>query len=361
MLYIDLRGGSATGVKKYITRLIENQVYDAAIGVGGDRREHHIKWVKNNNPDGAILKNRLLLGGRNVNAVLHCPFIYYPIGFQGISVVTVHDLIPLMVKGHSRFRKRVRFKLKMKYMLKKADHIIAVSRCTKRDIQRIFSVPEDKITVIPNGVDDFFQPLSQCETAYIYVKYHIPKDVKIILTVGNKQYHKNLKRAIEAFANLKNVAQYRMYIVGSNSSEYDDIDKFIISHNLSTLVREIGYINDIDLRAFYNIADVFLFPSLYEGFGIPPLEAMKCGTPVICSRTSSLPEVVGNAAILVNPYSVQQMTAALERVLASDEVKNNYIQKGHEQVKKFTWRNTSKQTKALLENVLSKKMNEKSK
>lgn len=346
MIYIDLRRSTITGVKKYTQRLIEQGIYDRAIG--GDWLEKnfdipHDRVVCNDYDFKANAKLPLKSGD-----VLHCPFSQYPYGFRGNTVVTIHDLIPLTVKGNVSFIKKLIYYIKLRYIVKHTKHIIAISESTRKDIVRYLKADPDKITVVYNGVNLKISKLEPEEAEYIYDKFMLAKDRKMILMVGNRQNNKNMGRALRAYAGMRNRDKVMVVIVGRKIKEEDEVDKAINDCGIRDSVAELQDISDTDLNVLYNISNVFLFPSLYEGFGTPPLEAMSCGTPVICSNATSLPEVVGDAAYMVDPYDIEGMSEALDKVMFDEDLRTELIGKGYKRIDHFRWEDTAAKTLEIL-------------
>ncbi|HIP90277.1 MAG TPA: glycosyltransferase family 1 protein, partial [Candidatus Nanopusillus sp.] len=222
-------------------------------------------------------------------------------------IITVHDLIPFIIpKEHTKIRVLI-YKLLLPKTLRTVDKIISVSHHTRKDIIKYFKIPEDKIEVIYNGVDEKYKPLSEEEINNIKEKYSI--NYPFILYVGTLEPRKNIPTLIKAYYKLKKQGlPHKLVITGKKGWKYRSIFKTINKLNLRKDVIFTGYVPDEDLPTLYNAADLFVYPSLYEGFGLPPLEAMACGTPVITSNTSSLPEVVGDAGIMVDPYDVDGLS-----------------------------------------------------
>lgn len=226
---------------------------------------------------------------------------------------------------------------------KDAERIITVSESLKREVIKYLKVPEYKINVIYNGKDDIFKPLNLAEIADARKKYNLG-DLPFILYVGVLQPIKNIPSLIKAFYKLKNKIKHKLVIVGGKGWQYEEIFKTVKNLNLQKDVLFIGNVPNKELPPLYNAADVFVFPSLYEAFGIPPLEAMACGIPVITSNVSSLPEVVGDAGIMVDPYDVEGLANVIHNVLINDGLREYMIKKGLERAKLFSWKKCAKET-----------------
>lgn len=285
--------------------------------------------------------------------ILHCPHYNVPIFYTGKLIVTIHDIT------HILFPEYLPNKLAWyysKFMIglatKRADKILTVSKNTKQDLVKYFNINPKKIIVTYNGVSEKFKVIDKLSYKYIYSKYKIEENKKIILYVGNKKPHKNLEILLKAFSKSKFKESSRLVFVGKDFDNYKDLNALSKKLRLDNYIIHTGIISDEELVYFYNLADIFVFPSLYEGFGIPPLEAMACGTPVISSNTSSMPEVLGDAAYLVNPNNVYKFKDAIDKVLEDNSLRDKLIRKGLERVKIFTWDKCINKTKIVFSKLL---------
>lgn len=254
------------------------------------------------------------------------------------TVITVHDIVAfLFPEGHNKKAVWAE-RLTLKRAVKKSRHIFTVSRNTKLDLMKVFHVGEEKILIAPCAASKIFKPIDDPEILKkVELKYDLPK--KFILAVGTLSPRKNFHRLIRAYARV--VPKHddtHLVIVGPKGWNFDDILEF----EASDKVHMIGYADGADIAAIYTLAKLFVFPSLYEGFGMPPLEAMACGCPVITSNVSSLPEVAGNAAMLVDPYSVDEIAKAMDVILSNHYIALDLQEKGFERVKKFNWKDSAK-------------------
>jgi glycosyltransferase involved in cell wall biosynthesis len=281
-------------------------------------------------------------------------------------VMTVHDVLEHMYRAHDRssLRRSLHFHLTRR-VLKGAAKILAVSKYTKSDIEKLFGIPGSRIEVVYNAIDERFLRghASDAERQVLAERYLVT--YPFLLYAGRISPHKNLVRIIEAFSALKaelekdgRFPDLKLIIIGDELSKHPDLRRTVIRSGVQNDVRFMGFVPIEMLRVFYDAAKIFVFPSLYEGFGLPPLEAMAHGTPVVTSNTSSLPEVVGNAAVLVNPENVFEIMRALLRVLLDQTVRDKYKQRGDEQVKKFSWDASARQTLAVYEAVAGKRQTE---
>jgi len=260
------------------------------------------------------------------------------------TVLTVHDLIFALFPEHHLPLNKWFLNRFMPVFVRRADAIITISESSQRDLVRLYNVPTERITVIYEGVDARFQSNSDPESSTsLRQRYHLPD--RFILYVGTIEPRKNLTTLLEALKPLQGMySGLKLVIAGRPGWLYQPTFDRIKALGLEDQVRVLGYVPDEDLPALYRAAEVFVFPSLYEGFGLPPLEAMACGTPVICSNTSSLPEVVGDAGLLVNPHDVAAWTAALERLLSEAELRQELRQRGLHRATKFTWKEAAGRT-----------------
>ena len=267
------------------------------------------------------------------------------------SVFTLHDLIFLFHPETHKSLNRWFLTLMMPRFLRAADAVIAVSECTKRDAIRFYRIPEEKITVIYEGVNPRFRPASPEAIAAVRARYGLPE--RFILYVGTIEPRKNLTTLLEAFHHLLATYDLRLVIVGKKGWLYERFFRRLRELGLENRVLFTGYVPDEDLPAIYSAADLFVFPSLYEGFGLPVLEAMACGTPVICSNTSSLPEVAGDAALLVDPTDARALTGAMEQVLTNERLWATLRAKGMERARGFTWEKAAYRTWEVYQQVIS--------
>ena len=262
------------------------------------------------------------------------------------SVVTIHDLIPYIMpetvgKGYLE-----RFLTDIPFIIKNCKGILTVSNYSKKDILRFFpNCPEDKIYVTPLAANSSYKPLSKdkCKD-YIYKKYKI--NTPFILYLGGFSKRKNVYELIVSFKNILSSLSkdYSLVICGSLKDEGLKLKELTKDLLIDDKVIFTGFVSDDDLPYFHNASDLFVYPSSYEGFGLPILEAMSCQTPVITSNTSSIPEVANNSAILIDPFDKSALSEAMLRVLNSPSLLAEYGEKGYKNSLKFTWSNTAKLT-----------------
>lgn len=279
--------------------------------------------------------------------ILHQTGFSAPVFYRGKVVVTVHDLIALLFGKDIPFFSRQFFGVWMPLSYRFADKIIADSEHTKNDIIKLLKIPAEKITVIHLAAGKEFRPISSIQKIQaIKEKYHTGE--KYFLHVGTLNPRKNLEFLIEVFNEIiKQFPAYNLVITGKKGWHYEGLFGLVKKLGLEKKVIFTGYIEDQDASYLYNGAEIFLFPSLYEGFGLPPLEAMTCGCPVISSNTSSLPEVVGKAGILLSPNDKMSWIREIRKVLANKKIRKEMVEQSLAQAKQFSWDKTARQTLAV--------------
>ncbi|HEY8446128.1 MAG TPA: glycosyltransferase family 1 protein [Thermomicrobiales bacterium] len=253
-----------------------------------------------------------------------------------VRVVTIHDAIPYVYpETHARLTNLL-FHQYIPRTLRFVDRIITDSECSKRDIERFFRTGDGMVTTIACGVDQRFRPQPQDRIDEVLGRYGV--EPPYLLIVGALQARKNVETALEAFARLKATGMpHRLVVVGKQVWKTEGIFRRLTDLGLEHVTQFTGYVDDEDLPAIYAGAACFLFPSLYEGFGLPPLEAMACGTPVVVSNASSLPEVVGDAGLLVPPRDVDGFADAIRRVIEEPALAMCLRARGLERARMFTW------------------------
>lgn len=268
------------------------------------------------------------------------------------TVMTLHDII--LVRMASDYYNRGRARLYERRLLERVrsvDHIITASNFSKEDTVDWSGIDPDKVSVVHNGVSEKFRPVTEPELLdKARLRYGLPG--RFILCVGSTEPRKNVRAAIEAYGLLRRGrSDVNLVVTGT---EYMGLqpDEAFSGLDLDG-IHFAGYISDSDMAAVYSLAAVLLFPTLYEGFGLPPLESMACGTPVVTSNVTSIPEVVGDAAVLVDPGNIGEIAAALEMLLSSSEMREQLVSRGLRQAADFSWRNSAEQTRRIYEKVIS--------
>ena len=306
---------------------------------------HTVPLLESDTTTKGYLEFRVILKRLECDLV-HIPHLFWmPRALPCPYVMTVHDLLEHMsrTRGRSSLRRALHYQLTRR-VLAGAARIFAVSQFSKSEIEKVFGIRSNRIEVVYNAIDERFLHghASAADRQLIAERYLVT--YPFLLYAGRISPHKNLVRIIEAFSALRGelekegrLPDLKLIIIGDDLSSHPDLRRTVIRSGVQNDVRFLGFVPIDILRIFYDVAHVFLFPSLYEGFGLPPLEAMAHGTPVVTSNTSSLPEVVGNAAVLVNPENVFDIMRATHCVLIDQNLRDKLKQRGYEQAKRFSW------------------------
>jgi glycosyltransferase involved in cell wall biosynthesis len=283
--------------------------------------------------------------------LVHIPLNRVPIFMPRPYVVTIHDLANLYFEEkRSKFWMQLR-RFRFHRGLARATRIIAVSDATRRDVEVRMGIPHDRIRRVYNAPDPGFSITEACESGErerIMERYQI--NYPFLLYAGNIRQHKNIPRLVEAFTVVREqlagdpvYKDLRLVIIGDVISQHPAVRQTVIRSRVEHVVRFLGFVPFETLRCFYETAAAFVFPSRHEGFGLPPLEAMACGTPVVASNVSSLPEVVGDAAVLVNPENVFDIARGIRDVLLNPELRADLVRRGRMQASRFSWERTARQ------------------
>lgn len=279
------------------------------------------------------------------------PF-FFPAPFK--KIITIHDLVPLKYPKTNTFFVWLHHRIGLPLIIKQIDKIIAVSNNTKKDIMTFFGASEKKIQVIYEGHFDYYKKIiDPNKLKEIKDKYnlHFP----FILFIGTIEPRKNINRVIKAFARIKeSIPSFKLVIVGKTGWKCTDLYALIKATGLQDKIIFTGYVPEEDLPTLNTLATVLVYPSLYEGFGLSPLGAMKCGCPVVSSNCSSIPEVVGSAGVLVNPFSIKEIAESILVIIKNEKRRYLLIKKGFLQSKKFDWKKFAKQTIKLYEKTVKK-------
>lgn len=264
---------------------------------------------------------------------------YLPPGVKGKKIVTVHDMAYKRFPETVRFKTRKMLDISLKKSINRADLIITVSEFSKQEILSFFPQCARKIEVVYNGVDlNVFRPMSdQVMIEKVKRKYNIEGD--FLLYLGTIEPRKNIERLLEAYSLIKKKLRYypKLVLAGGKGWLDSGIFRTLEKLKLKDNVVLSGYVGDEDVPVLMNAARAFLFPSIYEGFGMPPLEAMACGVPVLTASVASLPEVVGDAAVLVDPFSVDSISSGMKKIISDEKLRTQLSQKGKERAKLFSW------------------------
>ncbi len=292
--------------------------------------------------------------GREKIDVFHSPVSAVPVLGACRKIATVHELpwverekgVEKVKKGH-----RVWLFLNTRF----ADRIVAVSHRTRSNILLLYPDAEERVTVIHNAVDPIFHKLLNPPNRGLFLDdFGIP-DAPFLLFVGSLRKKKNLLTLLDAFEGIleSGVADLNIVLLGVRSTAWGDLKDKLKNDSLSRHVFIPGYVSDTDLLCFYNLAEIVIYPSLFEGFGLPSLEAMACGTPVITTTGGAIPEVVGDAALLVEPRDMPALRQAILSLHDSRKLREEYVRKGFRQVDSFTWRKTAREYLKLYEEMLA--------
>lgn len=273
--------------------------------------------------------------------VLHTQY-FIPLFCSCPIFCTIHDICFEHYSNIFTKKELLIQKLLIPYSAKHSQYIFTVSEHAKRDIVEHYNIPEEKVVVTYNAVNSNFRVLNEVELEeeQLRKRYSIGNST-VVLSVGNLQPRKNLPRLIKAFLKYKAKINrdIKLVIVGKKAWMYDDIMKASMGNSNAIIFTD--YVENNDLVRLYNLAECFIYPSFFEGFGIPPLEAMACGTPVAVAAATSLPEVVGDAGIYFDPFSEDEIEEAIKQLLESQEIRNMLQRKAKDRVQKFSWNNSA--------------------
>lgn len=354
---VDLRMLNASGIGRYLQGLVPRVIEGTGgarwrlLGDPGEILEHD--WARDSgvsvvaarspiySPKEQIEIPRLLRGV----SLLWAPHYNVPLAYGGPLLVTVHDVLHLARPEHVEgVHRRLYARLMVAGMVRKADAILCDSEFTAGELRRLTRVDPGKLNVVHLGMDDsWFEPVAGAS----------PEPRPYLLCIGNVKPHKNLSRLVGAFARLSGEVEQDLVIVGKR-------DGFITGDprvgdaaaQLGDRVRFTGPVSDILLRRYLAHASALVFPSLYEGFGYPPLEAMACGCPVVASWAASIPEVCGEAAVYVEPEDEASIAAGIRRVLSDAALRDELVKKGAERARGYSWDACAAETLAVLRSVL---------
>lgn len=279
--------------------------------------------------------------------LLHAPdFVLPPTRAATRTILTIHDLSFVRSPETAPPRLVAYLNQVVPRSVQRADHVLAVSEATRQDVLALYDTPPEKVTVIHNGVDERFHQVDEAESLKNIRTRIGVGDAPFILAVGSVHPRKNYARLVEAFHRL-NRPGLRLVVVGDKGNPTAPVYERIATLGLAHRVTFTGFVGDDDLPALYSAASVLAFPSIYEGFGLPALEAMACGAPVVTSNTSSLPEIVGDAGLLVDPLDMDALADALARALDDEALRTELIKKGHHRAQQFTWEGAARQLRSV--------------
>jgi glycosyltransferase involved in cell wall biosynthesis len=281
--------------------------------------------------------------------LFHIPLNSVPYWMPRPYVVTVHDMSSLLYQQTRNLRSTLH-EIRFRRGLLRAERVISVSGATKRDVEKVLGIPPEKVRLVPNAPDPMFlaaaRELDSATVQSVLARYQVT--YPYVLYAGTIRPQKNIPRLVEAFAVLKQELaedpqwrDLRLIIIGDEISRFPQVRRAVLHSRMEQSVRFLGFVPLDVLRVFYKSAAVFAFPSLYEGFGLPPLEAMACGTPVVTSNVSSLPEVVADAAVTVNPENVFDIARGMKEVLTDENLRAHLVSRGYAQLEGFSWQRTA--------------------
>jgi alpha-1,3-rhamnosyl/mannosyltransferase len=285
---------------------------------------------------------------RELQATLyHSAYYLMPYRPRVVSVLTLYDLIPMLFPGQSSWRARWLFRWMTALALRTSQHSIAISQSTYRDVLKHFAVPAGDITPIPLAADPMFGPQPAVQIAGLRRRYTLPEP--FVLYVGRNKPHKNLVRLVEAWGRVEpRFPDHKLVVAGSWIEAYPESRTRAAQLGLGAdRIRWLGPVPGADLPTLYAAATLFVFPSLHEGFGLPVVEAMACGTSVVCAEVASLSEVVGDAALRFDPRAVDAIGAVIARALSSRELRFELRRRGLVRAAGFSWTRTAQETLAV--------------
>src|ERR1044072_2119059 len=353
-------GTKLGGNESYAVNLIESLAqidstndYTLYVTTKEARDRFHNRWpnfkVRSTLPHTPLIRIPLTLSAelrKNPVDVLHVQFTAPPFCPCPV-VVSIHDLSFEHLPQTFNRRSRTQLKLTVRHSARRAARILSLSEHTRRDIIDTYHISPQRVTAIPLAAPDHFGPIMDNRELQ-RVRHNYGIDGEYILSVGSIQPRKNLARLVRAFASLRESGSAdklpKLVLVGKCAWLYDETLRALDETNIKDAVILTGYVPETDLPALYSGALCFVYPSYFEGFGLPPLEAMKCGAPVIVGNKTSLPEVVGDAALAVDPFDVDAIAGAIRRLINDSALRYELSIKGQDRPKKSDWRETAKKT-----------------
>ncbi len=283
--------------------------------------------------------------------VLHFPYYVRPyMRLPCPTILTVYDLIGRRYPGVLSWKGRRLFALTMRLAMQASQRIITISSASRDDIAYYYRIPREQITVTALAADERFSPQSPEEIWRVRRRYGLP--TRYVLYLGSNKPHKNLERLVRAWERFvqergEQYALPHLVIAGHHDPRYPEARRLVETRGLLDTVHFVPDVVEADIPGLYSGADIFVFPSYYEGFGLPPLEAMACGVPVLCAYASSLPEVVGDAALTFDPYNPLELAAELRRLLDTPALRQHLRTRGMERARAFSWEQTARATLAV--------------
>lgn len=289
---------------------------------------------------------RILRGHRA--DVYHSPYYLMPYRPSVPVILTIHDLIPQLFPRYVSLRARIVFRFTTALALRCAEHVICVSGATRRDLEAHYQIGSSSLTTIHEAASPQFRPLPAATVSEMRRKYDLPQSYSLYF--GSNKPHKNLVRLVRAWNHLLSSFPQRppaLVIAGQWDARYPEARRLATRLGLGSYVHFLGPVPDKDLPALYSGASLFVFPSLYEGFGLPVVEAMSCGCPVACSNASSLPEIAGDAALLFDPRSIESMVDSIRSMLQDEMLRRELAERSTRRAAHFSWQRTAGETLAI--------------
>lgn len=343
-----LQAGNRSGTGRYVTELVR------ALAANPEDLELTVLWPETEPIDDlgghvSVIKTpahslrRILTDHWTIQAlcarkgidVIHYPANFGPLLPLRNVVVTVHDLSFMHHPEWFRFNRAHYYRWALQRTVRTAKRLIADSEATASDLVQFAAIPREKIDVIPLGVHPGFRPASIAAQTDVRAQYHLPEH--FFLYVGTLEPRKNIPRLIEAWSSMAQDIPVDLVIAGRRGWKTQAIDTAVSRSSLNHRIHFLEYLPDTDLPAVMSAAHAFVWPSLFEGFGLPPLEAMACGTPVLTSNVSSLPEIVGDAALMVNPEDPAAIAQGLRQLAEDTTLRKSLRDKGYSRIPMFTW------------------------
>jgi glycosyltransferase involved in cell wall biosynthesis len=282
----------------------------------------------------------------------HFPNSLAPLWQSQPYVITIHDASLYLFRAYHPWTRHLAMRMILPLVARRASAIITVSEHSRQDLIRILNLPADKLYVVHEAAPEYFRPvIDRQKLETIRRQYHLPD--QYLLYVGTLEPRKNLKRLLQAIRRLHDAGiPVPLVIAGPQGWMMDDFQAYVAGLGLQAAVHYLGYVPMADLPALYSLATLFVFPSLYEGFGLPPLEAMACGTPVLSSNRSSMAEICGQAAVLINPECAEEIADSIHDLLTDEPRRMMYRERGLERAKYFSWKNAAGQTIEIYQQTL---------
>lgn len=366
---MDARGAklyAGTGIGTYTARLLENIIKI-------DSRNNYRFFWPNEGYDFLLERGNIsltLFGEKNKKfwdeiflpaqvRINNCDIFHLPQNGLGLPkskycsyIATVHDLIPYVLPDTCGKSYLDKFLQEMPYIMEKCDRIITVSNYSKHDIMKYFKLPEEKIKVTHLAADSRFRLMDK-EKALEFLKKEYSYSSDFILYLGGFSPRKNVDGLLEAYRRIYRElpGYYELVLLGASKDSHYELKKKVESMGIRDRVVFAGYVPYEHLPYFYNCSSLFVYPSLYEGFGLPPLEAMTCGTPTITANVTSIPEVVGDGALLTDPYNIDELTEKIYRTISDAEFREHLKEKALRRAYNFSWKKTAIETIKVYEEV----------